>query len=639
MTISTTSSKVTFSGNGSTTAWAFPFVGVSSADLLVYVTDFTGVTTLLGPTQYSVVINTPPVGGLWGIGGTVTYPLSGSPLATGNTLTIIRDVPYTQEISIANQGAFYPQAVEQALDKLELELQQIATEAEYSLKFPLTDPVPPHDLPSAQDRAGGVLGFDTNGQPEIVPNNDVTITVNSVVQVKDSFSEPVLDYLNSPPGSPADGDRYLIGNTPTGAWSGHAGLLVEWDTSLAPPAWAFSPVPKQGQTVYNSGAGINYIYRNTWWNKVLSDTPDALYQDFRDVPDGTLVSGLILASGHQNVPEGFGALTSAVNNGRLEATGNIYNVILYPYKNIKMAFEYEYQGGFTGSSYAVALAAGTKVGGAIITKMVHTEYLYDNYGDMSLWGGPRRTIVSGSPLPYLAWQDVQYHYRAIDNNYSFGTINYAEMYINGCNVQSHNNIGQFLDSYTDPMVSGLLGDQGSDLGYLYFQSGTATDTHVPYIYSILAEPVTPTEDLPNPEFLAQGDAPQIITNQSLTWGGGPQELCRFSSQDFSPYSFEISATIATIGTIPGYAIATKKWIVNVVEYLGTIVTSVQAETTELQTSQNAAVAAVSNDLTVGLSGSNVIFYANPTRTGTDATSTPQVTYRISTILEGATFTG
>lgn len=40
---------------------------------------------------------------------------------------------------------------------------------------------------------------------------------------------------NTPPASPADGDRHIIGTSPTGAWAGQAGKLARWVDS----AWRF----------------------------------------------------------------------------------------------------------------------------------------------------------------------------------------------------------------------------------------------------------------------------------------------------------------------------------------------------------------------------------------------------------------
>lgn len=171
MTVATTTSTVTYLGNGATTVFSFPFIGVAPADLVVTVINNLGVSAILVPTQYSVVINTVPVGGLWGIGGSVTYPIGASPvpIPVGYSIAITRALPYTQTVSISNQGSFYPQAVEQALDKLELQIQQLVTDYAYTLKTPVTDPSPPNTLPSYTLRANGILGFDATGQPIILP--------------------------------------------------------------------------------------------------------------------------------------------------------------------------------------------------------------------------------------------------------------------------------------------------------------------------------------------------------------------------------------------------------------------------------------------------------------------------------------
>jgi hypothetical protein len=46
--------------------------------------------------------------------------------------------------------------------------------------------------------------------------------------------------LATPPGSPANGDRYIVAASPTGAWSGHAGSIAVWTTDdPAGNAWQF----------------------------------------------------------------------------------------------------------------------------------------------------------------------------------------------------------------------------------------------------------------------------------------------------------------------------------------------------------------------------------------------------------------
>lgn len=165
MTVPTTTTTVTYAGNGVTTNFTFPFIGAAAADIVVTLVSNTGVSTVLSSSLYTLTFNAIPSGGLWAIGGNVLYPLTGPAIAVGTTLTISRVLPYTQSQSIANQSNFYPQAVEQALDLLCMEGQQTETNVQYTLKTPLSDGTPPNTLPGAASRAGGTLQFDSNGQP------------------------------------------------------------------------------------------------------------------------------------------------------------------------------------------------------------------------------------------------------------------------------------------------------------------------------------------------------------------------------------------------------------------------------------------------------------------------------------------
>lgn len=126
MTVSTTSSEITVSGNGATTVFNFPFVGVAASNISVIYTNSSGLQTTLTASQYSLSLNAPAAGQIWGLGGSVTYPISGSPIAAGTKLTIRRDLPLTQSTSLSNQGASYPQVTESAIDTLQMQIQQLA---------------------------------------------------------------------------------------------------------------------------------------------------------------------------------------------------------------------------------------------------------------------------------------------------------------------------------------------------------------------------------------------------------------------------------------------------------------------------------------------------------------------------------
>lgn len=125
MTISTTSSQATYLGNGVTNPFSFSFIVGIASNVNVYYTA-NGVQTLLSPSQYTLSLTAPVTGSIWGVGGTVTYPTTGSPIANGTSLTISRVVPLTQLDSISNQGTLLLSVIETALDTLCLEIQQVS---------------------------------------------------------------------------------------------------------------------------------------------------------------------------------------------------------------------------------------------------------------------------------------------------------------------------------------------------------------------------------------------------------------------------------------------------------------------------------------------------------------------------------
>ena len=160
MTVSSTSSRVIYLGNDSTTAFAFAFKVNQPADLAVVYTDATGLDYTLSPSQYSAS------GFGLDAGGSVTYPLpGGSPIATGTRLTIYRDVAVTQPTSLSNQGAMWPQVIEAALDRLTYVAQKVTDGVSRSLVISPTDSVSLSALPNVTQRANSVLAFDSQGQP------------------------------------------------------------------------------------------------------------------------------------------------------------------------------------------------------------------------------------------------------------------------------------------------------------------------------------------------------------------------------------------------------------------------------------------------------------------------------------------
>ncbi|WP_296321249.1 hypothetical protein [Reyranella sp.] len=120
MALTTTTNKVIHDGNASATVFPYTFPILEASHLAVIYTDADDVETTLAASEYSVTgIGTRA-------GGSVTYPLAGSPIATGTKLTIVRTVPYTQTTVLSNQGGYYPEVVEARLDLITMAMQQLA---------------------------------------------------------------------------------------------------------------------------------------------------------------------------------------------------------------------------------------------------------------------------------------------------------------------------------------------------------------------------------------------------------------------------------------------------------------------------------------------------------------------------------
>lgn len=129
MTISNTTRSVVHTGNGLTTAWPFSFYVPNEDSLIVKLYEIaTGDYTTLDDSVYNVT----------GIdddaGGTVTYPISGTPLSNGFQLIIERSVPLVQGTSINTQTGFLPDVVERQLDLIVMMIQGVREELDRSWK-------------------------------------------------------------------------------------------------------------------------------------------------------------------------------------------------------------------------------------------------------------------------------------------------------------------------------------------------------------------------------------------------------------------------------------------------------------------------------------------------------------------------
>jgi nitrous oxidase accessory protein NosD len=154
----TTRSAGPFVGDGTTAVLPFNFKVFTAGDLKVERTSALGVVSVLAlSTHYTVTLN---VDQDIAPGGSVVLL---TPLAVGERAVLTSDVDATQPLQIRNGGPFLARAVEEALDRQMIVLQQLGGALDRSVRGPSLDVL--DELPPAAERALRVLAFDAAGQP------------------------------------------------------------------------------------------------------------------------------------------------------------------------------------------------------------------------------------------------------------------------------------------------------------------------------------------------------------------------------------------------------------------------------------------------------------------------------------------
>lgn len=242
MTVSTEVDHNEYTGNGVTTTFPYTFRIFQKSDLVVQVVDLNeNITELILDTDYIVT-------GAGGYnGGNIILSKA---LVSGYQISISRELPFTQETDLRNQGKFFAEVHEDAFDKLTMLIQQVRSWFSLALRKPsfvanyydalnnyirnLRDPSTPQDaatknyvdtqlssnlgctlrvqeqipqLPDAASRANKMPAFDNDGNPIVVlpPSgsaSDVLIelakpTGSDLVGYGSQTVKATLDSLNS----------------------------------------------------------------------------------------------------------------------------------------------------------------------------------------------------------------------------------------------------------------------------------------------------------------------------------------------------------------------------------------------------------------------------------------------------------
>ena len=156
-------------------------------------------------------------------GGTVVF---GSALTTGDVVTIYRDLPVARTTDYATGGALLAENLNDDLDKLVMMVQQLESDlntrtlrfGQWTTGLPLSE-----FIESDTDRAGKVLGFDINGNPNITQELGVfrdDWATSTAYGARDLIKDPVNDNVYfCVTAHTSSGSAPLSSNADVGKWA------------------------------------------------------------------------------------------------------------------------------------------------------------------------------------------------------------------------------------------------------------------------------------------------------------------------------------------------------------------------------------------------------------------------------------
>ncbi|MEA1938587.1 MAG: hypothetical protein U9N14_05815, partial [Pseudomonadota bacterium] len=176
MTITTTSTRCSYTGDGITTAFpvTFPFMDDDEIEVIERVIA-TGVETAkILTTDYTVT---------GGSGSTGTVTVVGDTPASTVEWHIRRLSDRTQETDYTENDPFPAETHERALDRLVMLIQEIEEKLARALKIPKTDVESVEtELAASISRANRILGFDVGGNAQMLALMPEAMTVSTFIE-------------------------------------------------------------------------------------------------------------------------------------------------------------------------------------------------------------------------------------------------------------------------------------------------------------------------------------------------------------------------------------------------------------------------------------------------------------------------
>ena len=274
MTVSSATTRNSYSGNGSTDVFAYGFKIFDDDDITVIIrTDSTGAETTKTKTTHYTVSG---VGN--SSGGNVTFT-SGNIPASGETVVLLRTTARTQLTDYVPNDPFPAATHEDALDKLTFIAQELEEELGRTLKVSQTNVIATAEFTEdATARANKLLGFDGSGSLQVSEGKVDTVTT-SVSAVSAGGSPTASATYTASTGALALAFGLVTGNT--GATGNSAGLQMTFNNSTS------DADPGAGKLALNNGtlASVTEIY----FDDADDNSADisSFVQSFDDVANAT----------------------------------------------------------------------------------------------------------------------------------------------------------------------------------------------------------------------------------------------------------------------------------------------------------------------------------------------------------------
>jgi hypothetical protein len=222
MTISSTTVKNSYSGNGTLDTFNYTFRIFADSDLQVIIRDASATETVKTLTTHYTV-----TGAGSASGGTIVFTAGNIPTAT-ETVVIRRALPQTQSIDYIANDPFPAESHEEGLDRSMMAIQQLQEEIDRSIKLSRTNTMNSTEFTIGDtDRANKVFGFDASGELTVAQelgtfkgnwSSGTTFAVRDII--KDTSNNNVYICLTAHTSS---GSQPISTNADVAKW----GLLVD----------------------------------------------------------------------------------------------------------------------------------------------------------------------------------------------------------------------------------------------------------------------------------------------------------------------------------------------------------------------------------------------------------------------------